>query len=33
VENFGMHFVTGLLGPILAFPHIVLVKRVTADRS
>ena len=26
VENFGMHFVTGLLGPILAFPHIVLVK-------
>ncbi|MGD0983371.1 MAG: glucosyl-3-phosphoglycerate synthase [Acidimicrobiales bacterium] len=26
VENFGTHFVTGLLGPILAFPQTVLVK-------
>ncbi len=26
VENFGAHFVTGLLGPVLAFPGTMLVK-------
>ena len=26
VENFGMHFVTGLLGPVLACPETMLVK-------
>lgn len=26
VENFGVHFVTGLLGPLLAHPGVVLVK-------
>ena len=28
VENFGPHFVTGLLGPLLADPDVVLVKAV-----
>ena len=33
VENFGTHFVTGLLGPILAFPQTVLVKARIANSN